>query len=220
MSTTRPLELLHMDFYGSTTYKSLGGNVYCLVIVDDFSCYTWTIFPEDKTQASSEFKKFAKLTQNQFEAKIKKIQSDNGIELKNLIIDAYCDKKGIKHEFLTAYTLKQNGVVERKKNTSVTLARAMLNEYGTSKRFWAEAINMACYTSNRVYLIDSSRRPRMSCLSRGSLMLATFGFLDTSAISSRRKGLESSKRGLMLVFSLATPDPLRHIGCSTLPQSC
>jgi hypothetical protein len=40
MSTTRVLELLHMDLFGPTTYKSLGGNLYCLVIVDDYSRYT------------------------------------------------------------------------------------------------------------------------------------------------------------------------------------
>jgi hypothetical protein len=37
VSTTRPLELIHMDLFGPTTYKSLGGNLYCLVIVDDYS---------------------------------------------------------------------------------------------------------------------------------------------------------------------------------------
>ena len=37
MSTTRVLELLHMDLFGPTTYKSLGENLYCLVIVDDYS---------------------------------------------------------------------------------------------------------------------------------------------------------------------------------------
>ena len=36
MSTTRVLELLHMDLFGPTTYKSLGRNLYCLVIVDDY----------------------------------------------------------------------------------------------------------------------------------------------------------------------------------------
>ena len=40
MSTTRVLELLHMDLFGPITYKSLGGNLYCLVIVDDYSRYT------------------------------------------------------------------------------------------------------------------------------------------------------------------------------------
>jgi hypothetical protein len=44
MSTSRPLELLHMDLFGPTTYTSDGGNLYCLVIVDDFSRYTWVSF--------------------------------------------------------------------------------------------------------------------------------------------------------------------------------
>jgi hypothetical protein len=39
MSTSRVLELLHMDLFGPTTYKSLGGNLYCLMIVDDYSRY-------------------------------------------------------------------------------------------------------------------------------------------------------------------------------------
>ena len=44
LSTSKSLELLHMDLFGPTTYKSLGGNLYCFVIVDDYSRYTWTFF--------------------------------------------------------------------------------------------------------------------------------------------------------------------------------
>jgi hypothetical protein len=40
ISTSRVLELLHMDLFGPTIYKSLGGNLYCLMIVDDYSRYT------------------------------------------------------------------------------------------------------------------------------------------------------------------------------------
>ena len=76
MSTTRVLELLHMDLFGPITYKSLGGNLYCLVIVDDYSRYTF--FLHDKSEVASYFKKFAKRTQNEFEVKLKKIRSDNG----------------------------------------------------------------------------------------------------------------------------------------------
>ena len=44
MSTIRVLELLHMDLFRPTTYKSLGGNLYCLTIDDDYSRYTWVFF--------------------------------------------------------------------------------------------------------------------------------------------------------------------------------
>ena len=51
------------------------------------------------TRASREFKKFGKIAQNQLNANIKKLIGDNGTEFKNLAIEAYCDKKGIKHKF-------------------------------------------------------------------------------------------------------------------------
>ena len=44
MTTRRPLELLHMDHFGPNAYKSLGGNSFGLVIVDDFSRFTWVFF--------------------------------------------------------------------------------------------------------------------------------------------------------------------------------
>jgi hypothetical protein len=50
MSTLRVLELLHMDLFGPTTYKSLGDNLYCLVTVDDYSRYTWVFFLHGKTE--------------------------------------------------------------------------------------------------------------------------------------------------------------------------
>ena len=82
MSTTRVLELLHMDLFGPTTYKSLGGNLYCLVTIDDYSKYTWVFFLHDMTEVAACFKKFAKRAQNEFEVKLKKIRSDNGEDKK------------------------------------------------------------------------------------------------------------------------------------------
>ena len=73
MSTTRVLELLHIDLFGPTTYKSLGGSLYYLVIVDDYSRYIWVFFLRDKTEVAACFKKFAKRAQNEFEVKLKKI---------------------------------------------------------------------------------------------------------------------------------------------------
>src|SRR5438132_934644 len=152
MSTSRPLELLHMDLFGPTSYKSIGGNSYFFVIVDDYSRYSWTFFLQEKSETMSTFKKFAKRAQNLFGYTIVKIRSDNGSELKNSHIDDYCDEHGIKHELSSTYTPQQNGVVERKNKTLITLVRSMLDEYEMPERFWAEANNTACYASNRLYL--------------------------------------------------------------------
>jgi transposase InsO family protein len=54
-------------------------------------------------------KKFLKRAQNEFNAKIKRIRSDNDTEFKNTQVEDYLDEKGIKHEFLAPYTPQQNG---------------------------------------------------------------------------------------------------------------
>jgi hypothetical protein len=40
MTTTRPLEMLHMNLFGPIAYISIGGNKHDLVIIDDYSCFT------------------------------------------------------------------------------------------------------------------------------------------------------------------------------------
>jgi transposase InsO family protein len=97
-------------------------------------------------------KGFLRPAQNEFGLRIKKIRSDNGTEFKNSQIEGFLEEEGIKHEFSSPYTPQQNGVVERKNRTLLDMARTMLDEYKTSDRFWAEAINTACYSINRLYL--------------------------------------------------------------------
>jgi hypothetical protein len=50
MTTSRPLELLHMDLFGPIAYVSIRGSKYGLVIVDDFSRFTWVFFLQDKSE--------------------------------------------------------------------------------------------------------------------------------------------------------------------------
>jgi transposase InsO family protein len=143
MSTSRSFKLSHMDLFSPTTYRSIGGNSYGLVVVDDYSIYTWVFFLSDKSNMFSIFKGIAKRAENKFDFKIKKIRSDNGSEFKNSKIKDYCDEKGIKYEFSTKYTPQQNGVVERKNWTLIDVARSMLSKYNDSDSFWAEVINTA-----------------------------------------------------------------------------
>jgi hypothetical protein len=48
MITNRPLELLHLDLFGPTSYTSIGGNIYGFIKVDVFSRYKWTFYLNDK----------------------------------------------------------------------------------------------------------------------------------------------------------------------------
>ena len=78
-----------MDLFGPTTYKSLGCNLYCLVIVDDYSKYTWTFFLEDKSKTMGIFKTFVKQAQNEFESSVVKVRSDNGTEFRNTKLKSF-----------------------------------------------------------------------------------------------------------------------------------
>ena len=86
MTTTRPLKILHMDLFGPQNYASFGGNKYGLVIVDDFSRFTWVFFLDDKTRVMEIFKTFAKRAQNEYEVTLKHIRSDNGTKFRNTYI--------------------------------------------------------------------------------------------------------------------------------------
>jgi len=152
MTTTQPLELIHMDLFGPVTYISIGGNKYGLVIVDDYSRFTWVFFVYDKSQVQEKVKIFVRRAQREFGLPIKKIRSDNGTEFKNTLVEEFLDDEGIKHEFSTPYTPQQNGVVERKNRTLLDMARTMLDEYKTSELFWSDAVNTACHAINRLYL--------------------------------------------------------------------
>jgi transposase InsO family protein len=107
---------------------------------------------QDKSETQSTLKHFLRRAQNEFELKVKKIRSDNGSEFKNLQVEEYHEEEGIKHEFSTPYTLRKNGVVERKNMTLIDMARTMLGEYKMSEKFWSEAVNTACHAINRLYL--------------------------------------------------------------------
>jgi transposase InsO family protein len=104
MTTTRPLEMLHVDLFGPIAYISIGDNKYGLVIIDDYYRFTWVFFLQDKSETQKVLKKFFKRTQNGFDAKVKRIRSDNGIEFRNTQVEDYLNEEGIKHEFLAPYT--------------------------------------------------------------------------------------------------------------------
>jgi transposase InsO family protein len=152
MTTTQPLELIHMDLFGPVAYLSLRGNKYELVIVDDYSRFTWVFFLYDKCQVQEKVKIFIRRAQKESSLLIKKVRSDNRTEFRNTQVEEFLDQEGIKHEFSTPYTPQQNGAVERKNRTLIDMARIMLDEYKTSDLFWCKAINIACHVINRLYL--------------------------------------------------------------------
>ncbi|GJU53262.1 retrovirus-related pol polyprotein from transposon TNT 1-94 [Tanacetum coccineum] len=113
VSTSKCLELLHMDLFGPSAVQSYGGNFYTLVIVDDYSRYTWTRFLKHKNEAFDHFEILSKKIQNQKGCPIISIRMDHGREFDNEVqFEAFCDANGITHNFLAPRTPQSNRVVE------------------------------------------------------------------------------------------------------------
>ncbi|GJU33510.1 putative ribonuclease H-like domain-containing protein [Tanacetum coccineum] len=149
-SISQPLHMLHMDLFGPTFVKSLMKKMYCLVVTDDYSRFSWVFFLATKDETSGILKSFITGVENLIDQRVKVIRCDNGTEFKNKEMNQFCERKGIKREFSVARTPQQNGVAERKNRTLIEAARTMLADSKLPTTFWAEAVNTACYVQNRV----------------------------------------------------------------------
>ncbi|GKE25872.1 putative ribonuclease H-like domain-containing protein, partial [Tanacetum coccineum] len=147
---SQPLHMLHMDLFGLTFVTSLMKKMYCLVIIDDYSRFSWVFFLATKDETSGILKSFITGVENLIDQRVKVIRCDNGTEFKNKEMNQFCERKGIKREFSVARTPQQNGVAERKNRTLIEAARTMLADSKLPTTFWAEAVNTACYVQNRV----------------------------------------------------------------------
>ncbi|GKA40006.1 putative ribonuclease H-like domain-containing protein [Tanacetum coccineum] len=118
--------------------------MYCLVVTDDYSRFSWVFFLATKDETSEILKTFITGIENLIDLKVKVIRCDNGTEFKNKVMNQFCEMKGIKREFSVARTPQQNGVAERKNRTLIEAARTMLADSKLPTTFWAEAVNTAC----------------------------------------------------------------------------
>ncbi|GJU63910.1 retrovirus-related pol polyprotein from transposon TNT 1-94 [Tanacetum coccineum] len=168
------LHLLHMDLCGPMRIASINGKRYVLVIVDDYSRYTWVHFLRSKDEAPEVIKTFLKRITVLLQSPVIIIRTDNGTEFKNQILKEYFDSVGISHQASSVRTPQQNGVVERRNRTLVEAARTMLIFSRAPLFLWAEAIATACYTQNRSiihrrfnktpYELINGRKPDISFL--------------------------------------------------------
>nr|GFA89800.1 hypothetical protein [Tanacetum cinerariifolium] len=144
------LHLLYMDLYGPMRIASINGKRYVLVIVDDYSCYTWAHFLRFEDKAPEVIKTFLKRIIVLLQSPVIIIRTDNGTEFKNQVLKEFFDSIGISHQMSSVRTPQQNGVVERRNRMLVEAARTMLIFSRAPLFLWAEAIATValCYPKN------------------------------------------------------------------------
>ncbi|GJU01736.1 retrovirus-related pol polyprotein from transposon TNT 1-94 [Tanacetum coccineum] len=142
------LYLLHMDLYGPMRVASVNEKKYILVIVDDYSRFTWVKCSRSKDEASAFIINFLKMIQVRLKETVRRIRTDNGTEFVNQTLREYYEKVDISHETSVARSPQQNGVVERRNRTLIEAAHTMLIYAKAPLFLWAEAVTIACYTQN------------------------------------------------------------------------
>jgi hypothetical protein len=98
--TKHPGQLLHMDTVGPSRVRSMRGKWYVLVIVDDYSHYSWVFFLESKDQVFEHFWLLALRLNNEYPNCLKAIRSNNGTEFRNASFDEFCLEHEIDQQFL------------------------------------------------------------------------------------------------------------------------
>ncbi|GJX64411.1 retrovirus-related pol polyprotein from transposon TNT 1-94 [Tanacetum coccineum] len=103
-SIQEKLYLLHMDSCGPMRIESIKGKKYILVIVDDYSRFTWVKFLQSKDETSEIVIKLLKKIQVRLNATVYNIRIDNGTEFMNQTLQAYYDDVSISHQSSVART--------------------------------------------------------------------------------------------------------------------
>ncbi|KAL4383374.1 hypothetical protein GQ457_15G025730 [Hibiscus cannabinus] len=147
----RPLEIVHTDIAGPFDIPSLGGNMYYLTFIDDYSRKCWVYVLKEKSEALAKFKEFKAMAEKQSDQFIKILRSDRGSEYTKNLFEDFCKEHGIIHQLTVRYTPQQNEVAERKNRTILDMARSIPQSstvsFGSEQKiFWLITVGAALWS--------------------------------------------------------------------------
>eukprot|EP00252_Welwitschia_mirabilis_P002409 TRINITY_DN1235_c0_g1_i6.p1 TRINITY_DN1235_c0_g1~~TRINITY_DN1235_c0_g1_i6.p1 ORF type:complete len:1428 (+),score=264.56 TRINITY_DN1235_c0_g1_i6:585-4868(+) len=147
-----PFAVIHSDVWGPTQTHSHKGYRWFVTFIDCCTRSTWIYLMKAKNEVFSCFQSFHKMVSTQFDAKVKILRSDNGLEYMDKNFGAYLESNGIIHQTSCAYTSEQNGVAERKNRHILEVARSLMFTMNLPKGYWGDAVMAAAYLINRMPL--------------------------------------------------------------------
>ena len=129
---------------------SISGYKYYIVLVDDYSHYSWTFLLRAKSDAFPTLRHFFAWVSTQFGLTIKVVQCDNGREFDNSTSRAFFLSHGVQLRMSCPYTSSQNGKAERMIRTTNDTVRTLLLQASLPACFWAESLHTSRYLLNRL----------------------------------------------------------------------
>ncbi|GJW14627.1 retrovirus-related pol polyprotein from transposon TNT 1-94 [Tanacetum coccineum] len=134
------LNTLHMELCGLMRVQIINGKKYILVIVDDYSRFTWVKFFRSKDETPEFVIKFLKQIQVGLNKNVRYIRTDSGTEFVNKDLTKYYESVSIFHQKIVSRTPQQNDIVERQNRTLLEAVRSMLIFSKALMFLWAEAL--------------------------------------------------------------------------------
>jgi transposase InsO family protein len=147
---TAPFQLVHADLWGPTPSVSLNGFRFYLVLVDEYTKFTWVYLLTDKSDTFTIFKQFTTLVKNQFKQSVQLFRIDYGGEFTSTEFNTFCVDKGIIHQLSCPHTPQQNDVAERKHRHLIQCALALLSQSNLPISYWSYAVSTTAHLINKL----------------------------------------------------------------------
>jgi transposase InsO family protein len=200
------LDLMHSDVCSPVPIRFLGGYLYYIIFIDDYSRKMWLYLLKSKDEVFSKFQEFKAEIENLMNKKIKTLRTDNGGEYTSKEFVAFCKSAGIRRELIVPHNHQQNGVVEKNNRSIEETVKALLNDQGLSMFLWGEEAMTTIYVQNRSLhriLKDMTPKEAFSSKKPNVENLRIFGCPVYSHIpKDKRNKLEpSGKKGIFMGYS-------------------
>jgi hypothetical protein len=152
---TVPLHWTNIDIWGPSHVVSKGGALYAMKFHDSGTSHQHTFFLTDRlVNTMLDTIKTYKLESEKITGKTMiYVCMDNAPEFKGTIWANFFKENGIIHTPTAPYSLASNGMAEHSIGISTSTVRAMLNDSGLPKKWWAEAWAFADYVENLLLLV-------------------------------------------------------------------
>ncbi|GKA39314.1 retrovirus-related pol polyprotein from transposon TNT 1-94 [Tanacetum coccineum] len=193
------LHLLYMDLCGPIRIASINGKRYVLVIVDDYSRYTWVHFLRSKDEAPEVIKTFLKRITVLLQSPVIIIRTDNGTEFKNQILKEYFDSVGISHQ-ASSNDREDIGKLGAKGDISFFIGYSAdscaYKIYNRRTKKIIETINVTFDELSAMAFEQSSSKPRLQGMTSGQISSG----LDLTYASSTITTQQPTEGELDLLF--------------------
>jgi hypothetical protein len=196
------LDLVHTDLC-EMGVCSEGGASYMMLLIDDYSRYTWVFALKQKSQVSATFENWLVKVERRFERQLKTLRSDGGGEYNSNHFEAFLASKGIEHQTTVPYTSQQNGVVERANRTIVERIVAVMRSERLPASLWAQIAETVVYVKNRSPTAAVKRSTPFQLAFGVAPNLSNLRVLGCAAwvlIPKKKRSSKLSDRGILCCF--------------------